>query len=108
MLCYARTKRDWFSADDYRNFQLYKEDQINDIGKSFKTLVRNGYLEQVGELSRARYKITELGIEALAHVGVYRIKSDQEAMADRMRAAGRIGLPKANEVRLSNIQKEKA
>lgn len=84
-MCYARTKRGWFSAEDYRKFQLHKEEQTQDIGKSFKTLVRNGYLEQTGDLSRAMYRITDYGIEALAHIGVHRIKQDSENIAARVR-----------------------
>lgn len=84
-MSYARTKRDWFTAEDYKKFQLYKEEQVLDIGKNIKTLVKNGYLEQVGDLSRAKYKITKHGIEALAHIGVHRIKQDSENIAARVR-----------------------
>jgi hypothetical protein len=100
-------KRDWFSAEDYREFQQHNVKLIEDVGKSFKSLVKHGYLLQIGELSRAKYKITELGITALAHIGSHRVRSEQEAMAERARFAGKAGLPKANQVRLANIKKEK-
>ena len=107
-LCYAKTKKDWFSAEDYREFQQHNLKLTEDVGKSFKSLVKHGYLLQIGELSRAKYKITELGITALAHIGSHRVRSEHDAMAERARFAGKTGLPKANQVRLANIQKEKA
>lgn len=106
-LCYAKMKRDWFSAEDYREFQQHNVKLIEDVGKSFKSLVKHGYLLQIGELSRAKYKITELGITALAHIGSHRVRSDHEAMAERARSAGKAGLPKANQVRLASMEKEK-
>lgn len=108
VLCYAKTQNDWFTADKYREFQQHNPKLTEDVGKSFKLLVRHGYLRQIGQLSRAKYKITELGVLALGHIGAHRVKSDQEAMADRARYAGRLGLPKANEVRLSNNKKKKS
>ena len=108
VLCYAKTQKDWFTADKYREFQQHNVKLIEDVGKSFKLLVRHGYLIQVGELSKAKYKITELGITALNHIGAHRVKSDQEAMADRARHAGKLGLPKANKVRFANKEKLKA
>jgi hypothetical protein len=108
VLCYAKTQKDWFTADKYREFQQHNVKLIEDVGKSFKSLVKHGYLLQVGELSRAKYKITELGITALAHIGSHRVRSDHEAMADRARSAGKVGLPKANKARLSNMEKATA
>jgi len=79
VLCYARTRKGWFTADDYREFQLRNPKNIYDVGRNFKVLVKNGYLEQVGELSRARYRITKAGIDALMHVGVHRVESELES-----------------------------
>jgi hypothetical protein len=107
VLCYAKTQKDWFTAEKYREFQQHNTKLTEDVGKCFKSLVKHGYLLQIGELSRASYKITELGISALGHIGAFRVKSDLTAMANRARAAGRTGLPKANQVRLASIKKEK-
>lgn len=106
-LCYAKTKKDWFSAEEYREFQQHNIKLTEDVGKSFKSLVKHGYILQVGELSRAKYKITELGITALSHIGAHRVRSDQSSMSERARNAGRVGLQKANQVRLANMKKEK-
>jgi hypothetical protein len=85
VLCYARTKKTWFSADDYRLFQQHNRKLLDDIGKSFGSLVKHGYLEQTGRLSKARYKITQEGVNALGHIGLHRVKTEHEKMCDRVR-----------------------
>jgi hypothetical protein len=85
VLCYAKMKNTWFSADDYRKFQLYKQSLIDDVGKSFKHLAKNGYLLQEGELSKARYKITEKGSRALGLVGAHRVKAEQHALSENIK-----------------------
>lgn len=85
VLCYAKMKNAWFTADDYRKFQLYKPSLIDDIGKSFKHLAKHGYLLQEGELSKARYKITEKGSRALGLIGSHRVKEEQYTLSENIR-----------------------
>lgn len=85
VLCYAKMKNTWFSADDYRKFQLYKQSLIDDVGKSFKHLAKHGYLLQEGELSKAKYKITEKGSRALGLIGSHRVKAEHQALSENIR-----------------------
>lgn len=85
VLCYAKMKNTWFSADDYRKFQLYKQSLIDDVGKSFKHLAKHGYLFQEGELSKAKYKITEKGSRALVLVGAHRVKTEHCTLSENIK-----------------------
>jgi hypothetical protein len=100
VLCYAKTKKIWFSADDYRSFQQHNKKLLDDIGKSFASLVKHGYLEQVGKLSKARFRITQEGINALGHIGIHRVKTEHDAMTERVRNNAVIS--KAREKRWAN------
>ena len=79
VLCYAKTKRGWITADDYRNFQLNRESFIKDISRNFERLSKCGYLAKHKDGKVTRFRITADGEMCLRRLGQQR-KADYEDM----------------------------
>ena len=82
VLCYAKTRRHWFTQDDYRNFQLNRQEMIRDIARNFKQLARYGYLAEHQEEGGTKYRITADGETCLRKIGKKRVEDYEQALID--------------------------
>jgi len=82
VLCYGKTKRGWFTQDDYKKFQLNRPEFIKDIARNFKQLSRYGYLAEHEDENETRYRITADGETCLRHIGRKRVEDYEQALVD--------------------------
>jgi 5-formaminoimidazole-4-carboxamide-1-beta-D-ribofuranosyl 5'-monophosphate synthetase len=68
-LCYAKMKRGYFTAKNYKDFQLNREKYCKDIGRRLEHLWENNLLEKRVVSGVSHYRITldgEHGLRCLA------------------------------------------
>jgi hypothetical protein len=87
VLCYAKFKKGYFTADDYRNFQLNRQSMLHSTHRTFRSLVEWGYMESAIIEDTKHYRITMEGDFALAMVAE-RQKKKMEAMQRENGLAG--------------------
>lgn len=88
ILCYAKTKKTWFTTADYREFQLNRKPILRQVDEAFRQLTRTGCLEKTGDRETAKYRITLYGQHVLQLTGQARKKKELDEMKARMTAAG--------------------
>lgn len=77
ILCYAKMRRGWFTANDYWDFQLHRRDKFKNFSVAVGRLVSNGY---VVSDTGSRWRITLEGQQVLAELGAKRKKIEQKAL----------------------------
>lgn len=82
VLCYGKTKKGWFTQDDYKLFQLNRPKFIKDIARNFEQLSRYGYLAQHEDENGTKYRITADGETCLRHIGKKRVEDYEQALVD--------------------------
>ena len=100
VLCYAKTKRGWFTQDDYKAFQLNRVAHTKDVYRNFETLSRFGYLAKHKTDKETRYRITADGDTCLRALGSKR----KDDLADMLRENGvqsNFGRVRKNQINLS-------
>ena len=81
VMCYAKTKKGWFTRADYRGFQLNRRDHVGHVEESFKHLVKTDCLEQEEKKGQERYRITLYGQHVLQVMGRARKKEEYDHLA---------------------------
>jgi hypothetical protein len=100
VLCYAKSKRNWFTEDNYRQFQLNRAEFVKDISRSFDTLSKFGYIAKHEANNKTTYRITADGDTCLRVLGQKR----KDDLADMLRENGvqsNFGRSKKNQINLS-------
>jgi hypothetical protein len=78
VLCYARMRKGWFTAEDYAGFQLNRREKHKNFLRSAGGLVSNRYLiTDTGD----RWRITADGVQVLANLGAKRRNIQEHAAA---------------------------
>ena len=78
ILCYAKMRRGWFTAEDYAGFQLNRREKYKNFLRSAGGLVSNRYLiTDTGD----RWRITADGVQVLADLGAKRKKIEAQKSA---------------------------
>ena len=83
-LCYAKMKRGYFTARNFRDFQLNREEHCKDINTKLEYLYKNGLLEKEVINKVNHYKITPHGEHKLiliAEVHRKKVEKLQKAYA---------------------------
>jgi hypothetical protein len=90
VLCYAKMKsgmkHEWFTRDDYRDFQLNRREHLIDLDRTMKTLEKNEFIESRIVNAICLYKITDWGKYALVALGETHRRKHLNAKASNMRA----------------------
>jgi hypothetical protein len=81
VMCYAKTKKGWFTRADYRSFQLNRKDHVSHVEESFKHLAKTNCLEQETKKGQERYRITLYGQHVLQLMGQARKKAEYDHLA---------------------------
>jgi len=78
ILCYAKMRRGWFTAEDYAGFQLNRREKYKNFLRSAGGLVSNRYLiTDTGD----RWRITADGVQVLVDLGAKRRNIQEHAAA---------------------------
>lgn len=88
VLCYAKTKKTWFTTADYREFQLNRKPILRQVDEAFRQLTRTGCLEKKGDREAAKYAITLYGQHVLQLTGQARKKKELDQITARMTTVG--------------------
>jgi len=82
VLCYSKMKRSWFTQDDYKAFQLNRQQYIKDIYRNFEALCRFGYLAKHEDEFGMKYRITADGDHCLRMLGKKRVEDYAEMLRE--------------------------
>ena len=81
VMCYAKTKKGWFTRADYRRFQLNRREHIGHVEECFKHLEKTECLELEVKTGQERYRITLYGQHVLQLMGEARKKEEYNHLA---------------------------